>query len=191
MSSIYFTADLHFNHDFVAGTRRRYLGEGYYASDVEHDEDLIERWNDRVTKRDTVWVLGDVGMGSLTNVLELVGRLNGTKHLVYGNHDPGHPMHRGAHNKLRRYLEVFESAQLAAQIRIDGKLAMLSHFPYQGDHGDVDRYPEWRLRDEGLPLLHGHVHDAYTFSALGLNVGQDPYPELLDYDQARGWVANR
>ena len=33
---------------------------------------------------------------------------------------------------------------------------LLSHFPYAGDSHDEDRYAQFRLRDEGIPLLHGH-----------------------------------
>lgn len=151
MSRVFYTADLHFNHDFVAGTR----GYPYAAG---HDEVLIERFNKHVTKRDHLWILGDLGMGSLTKVLEKASRLNGVKHLVLGNHDPGHPMHKGSHNKLRRYYDVFESVSLHEQHTIKGTKFMLSHFPYFGDHKDEDRYTEWRLQDTGMNLLCGHLH---------------------------------
>ncbi len=40
---------------------------------------------------------------------------------------------------------------------------LLSHFPYVGDRGQ-ERYAQWRLKDEGLPLLHGHTHSAEEIS---------------------------
>jgi len=38
---------------------------------------------------------------------------------------------------------------------------LLSHFPYGGDSHDEDRYAQFRLRGEGIPLLHGHVHEPF------------------------------
>lgn len=166
MSDYYYTADLHFNHTFVAGTRNHESAEA-------HDEDLIERFNREITKRDHLWILGDLCMGSLTKGLEQASRLNGIKHLVLGNHDAGHPMHKKSHNYQRRYLEVFESVTLHEQHTIDGYKVNLSHFPYHGDHKPDDRHTQWRLRDEGLPLIHGHVHREWVMSGRQLNVGVD------------------
>lgn len=182
MSNVYFTADLHLNHDFVARTRS-------YADADDHDNDLVARWNQRVTKRDQVWILGDLGMGSLTEVLSRAAALNGIKHLVFGNHDPGHPMHRGAHNKQRRYLDVFESAQMAGQLRIDKRKVNMSHFPYVGDHQEEDRHDEWRLRRSGMPLLCGHVHHEWETRGPQFNVGLDHNPNLVSHEQVRQWLA--
>lgn len=166
MSNVFYTADLHFNHPFVAGTR------GYTTAE-EHDEALIENFNKVVHKKDHLWILGDLNHGSLTAGLAQAARLNGVKHLVLGNHDPGHPMFKGSHTKMKRYLEVFESVSLHEQHVIAGKQVNLSHFPYRGDHKPEDRHTQWRLRDYGVPLLHGHVHAASFIVDNQLNVGVD------------------
>ena len=178
MSNIYYTADLHFNHTFVAKTRA-------FQDDTDHDEDLIERFNSVLTKRDHLWILGDVFNGSITEGLKQVERLNGVKHLVIGNHDAPWPENRRAHNAQRRFLEVFETVQLHAQHRIGEHRVNLSHLPYKGDHKDTDRYTQWRLPDEGLPLLHGHVHQAWARWHNQINVGVDfnPYPLHRDHIQ--------
>jgi calcineurin-like phosphoesterase family protein len=176
VSSVFYTADTHFNHPFVASTRGHDTAES-------HDEALIARFNARLHKKDHLWILGDAFMGSITAGLAQVARLNGTKHLILGNHDAAHPLHRAGHRKLRRFLEVFETVQLADQHRMaDGTRVMLSHFPYKGDHYEDDRYSEWRLRDEGQYLLHGHVHDEWGMRGRMLNVGVDrnPYPVGID-----------
>jgi len=41
-----------------------------------------------------------------------------------------------------------------------------------------DRYAQFRLRDEGIPLLHGHVHESFRErrtkkGTWGINVGVD------------------
>ena len=181
MSVNYYTADLHFNHTFVAGTRN-------YESSEAHDEDLIERFNREVRKRDHLWILGDLCMGSLTKGLEQASRLNGVKHLVLGNHDTGHPMHKGSHNSMRRYLEVFDSVHLHEQHTIEGLKVNLSHFPYWGDHKPSDRHSEWRLPDCGTPLLHGHVHAEWLLNEHLFNVGVDHGMAPIHRDVVAEWL---
>ncbi|WNO26053.1 metallophosphoesterase [Arthrobacter phage Wildwest] len=167
MSRVFFHADWHFNHAFVAETRG-------YASAEEHDEALVARINSVVTKRDHIYVLGDLFMGSVTRGLEQIKRVNGVKHLVLGNHDPGHPMHRKSIPHTRRFLDVFESVSLHEQVKLPGgRKVLLSHFPYEGDHSEKDRYTQWRLPDEGEWLIHGHVHEQWFVKDRQVNVGVD------------------
>ncbi|MGO4251262.1 metallophosphoesterase family protein [Paenarthrobacter sp. TAF1] len=174
MSRVYFHSDWHFNHDFVAQTRG-------YDSAEEHDEALIERINSRVTKRDHVYVLGDVFMGSIRAGLAQVARVNGVKHLILGNHDAAHPLHRKSNANLRRFLEVFDSVTLHDEIRLPGgRKVLLSHFPYEGDHHEKERHRQWRLRDEGSWLIHGHVHDQWTVRGRQVNVGVDKWPYPIE-----------
>lgn len=180
MSKIFFTSDPHFLHTFVAGTR------GYETAE-EHDGLLIEAVNKTVTKRDTLWILGDLSMSSLTNTLEMVDKLNGTKRLVFGNHDAGHPMHKGSFNKHRRYLEVFDSVHVAESVKIQNQSFNLSHFPMVGDHYDGDRFTGWRLREGPTPLLCGHVHHQWKLSTDNdmwqMNVGVDHQFEPYSADE--------
>lgn len=169
MSNVFYTSDTHFNHEFVARDRAFNTAE-------EHDEALIERFNYMLDKRSHLWILGDVFMGSITKGLPQVARLNGIKHLVLGNHDAAHPMHRKSHSQLRRFHDVFESVSVAEQHRIAGEEVVLSHFPYWGDHYGADRHTQWRLRDEGRWLLHGHVHKAWGTNGRQINVGVDVNP---------------
>lgn len=184
MSKVFFTSDPHFLHDFVARTRN-------FGSAVAHDEQLIDAINSTVSKRDTLWILGDLSMASVTNTIAMVEKLNGTKRLVFGNHDSGHPMHKGSYNKHRRYLEVFDSVHVAESVKIQGQDFNLSHFPMIGDHYDGDRYTGWRLRESATPLLCGHVHHQWKLSQdkglWQMNVGVDhqfkPYSsdEIFDF----------
>ena len=58
-----------------------------FRSVDEMNAALVARWNERVADADVVWVLGDVAMGQIASSLPLARRLNGTKHLIAGNHD--------------------------------------------------------------------------------------------------------
>jgi calcineurin-like phosphoesterase family protein len=170
MTRVFYWADLHVGHELVA------LDRGY-ASCAEHDEALAQSWAESVTKKDTVWLLGDLASSNPRPALELLDKLPGTKRLVAGNHDPVHPLQEDAHRHFRKYLDVFASVHTSATRRLGNHFALLSHFPYEGDGpGREDRYSQWRLRDEGAWLIHGHVHQAWRVKGRQINVGFDHWP---------------
>ncbi len=95
MSKVYFISDLHFGHKRII----EFSGE-YRTGDTweENAEVLVDNWNSVVTKRDTVFVLGDVAFSRVG--FEYVRRLKGNLRLIMGNHDQF---------KSAKYLEVFNS----------------------------------------------------------------------------------
>ena len=157
MSETWLTSDTHLGHDLVARLR------GFEDSD-SHDRAVASKWDKQVRAEDEVWVLGDVAMNGWLGRLSWFAQRPGTKHLVLGNHDRAHPAHSRGHAYIADYLTVFATVQTAARLR-GGLLA--SHFPYAGEGqarpGKKDRSTQWRLRDEGAPLAHGHVHDAVRY----------------------------
>lgn len=171
---VFFTSDTHFVHPRVAELRG-------FASAAEHDDELVRRWNAVVRPRDTVWHCGDVGGGSATAVLDQVDRLNGTIHLVAGNHDQVWPGNRDAYKHQRNWLGYFASVQSFACRKFAGVPINLSHFPYNGDHTPEDRHCEYRLADFGAPILHGHTHASSVITrsnastALQVHVGVDAW----------------
>lgn len=183
MSKVWFTSDLHVGHPKVAQLRADDVGlvmDASYRTEDEmrarivewHDNMLAARWDAVVAPGDVVWVVGDISSGTATgqlSALDWIRTRNGDKHLVPGNHCGTHPLHRDSHKWLPIYLDgAFKTVQLAAKRRIplrEGHVtAMLSHFPYTGDHTDEDRYPEWRLPDHGHYILHGHTHSSEKLS---------------------------
>ena len=81
--TIYFTSDLHFNHnkDFLYEPRG-------FSSIVEHDYEIIERWNSTIRPGDTVYFLGDIGMSNdIDYLVECISILNGDIKWILGNHD--------------------------------------------------------------------------------------------------------
>jgi calcineurin-like phosphoesterase family protein len=159
VTTTWFTSDLHFSHKMVAA--KRGFVTAAIGDSVLHDENIITNWNRIVRPEDTVWVLGDVGMGHLARFETDLRRLRGRKHLITGNHDDPWPGNRDSFKYQREWLQpgLFESVQPFARRRISGASVLLSHFPYHLDHLEDPRAMQFRLRDEGQILLHGHMHD--------------------------------
>jgi calcineurin-like phosphoesterase family protein len=155
MAAIWYTSDLHFGHEKVAGLR------GFNDTDY-HDEHVTDKWRSKIKPQDTVYVLGDLTCDQRKEeyALDLIASLPGTKHLIAGNHDAVSSIHRNGWKRVTRYLEVFASVRDFAKVRMRRQDVLLSHYPYNGDHTERERYNEYRLRDEGLPLIHGHTHKA-------------------------------
>lgn len=178
--SLFFTADLHLGHDAI-----RTLAPRPFDSVNEMDQTIIDRWNETVGDDDEVFVLGDYAMGDRKSGLNRLAELAGTKYLVVGNHDRSSVAMRNGHKYQRMYFEAgFDAVLDFAEVSLPpltkrgpGTRVMMSHYPYSGEHGDLDdRHAQLRLRDLGKPLVHGHVHDEWTsrFSDAGtpmVNVG--------------------
>lgn len=181
MSNVFFTSDPHWFHRLI--TRLRGFGEGEAAVQA-HNAALMEAWCDTISADDIVWVLGDLTCsdGAVPNMLNIMRSLPGRKRLVWGNHDPGHPMHSDAMKWQKKYLEVFEYVTPFATVKVPVRenekrqKVLLSHFPYTLDHTHDARFEQWRLRDEGEYLLHGHTHSSIKVSSRReLHVGADAW----------------
>lgn len=178
--SVFFTSDLHFGHQKVAEDRN-------FETTGEHDASIIDSLVDQTQVGDQVWILGDLSKGGTTAenraLVNLRLRLPGRSlHLIAGNHDSCHPMtNRNSHNRIKAFYPTFDSVQFFARRRIGGQQVLLSHFPYSGDHTEHDRGVQFRLRDEGEWLLHGHTHSqergpAWDSSIVWNDGGRSKYP---------------
>lgn len=190
MTDIWFTSDLHFNHTNII----EYCNRPY--RDIAHmNEMIIHNYNERVKPDDIVWILGDVCMGRIADTLPIVGRLNGHKHLILGNHDRPHPTNKHSADWWKEYEKYFESMRLNHVLDIGGEQVLLSHFPYQMDDRDTNRYNADKLspfypKDKGGWLLHGHVHS--HFKSIGerqVHVGIDAWDyRPIHIDEVDEWM---
>lgn len=168
VTGTWFTADLHLGHAKVARLRG-------YDDPAQHDAEILETLADTIRPGDTLWILGDLSSGgsaaqrdALASLSALALGHNLTMHLIAGNHDGVHPMHRRALTWDPRYRAVFASVQPFARRRVAGNRVWLSHFPWRGggDHTPTDRYSAVRLEDDGTSwLLHGHTHSTLHLDA--------------------------
>lgn len=169
--TVWFTSDPHLGHQKVAGLR------GFETPD-DMGEVFADNWTSVVRKGHQVWILGDLSMRDPDLALQVIAKLPGTKHFISGNHDPCHPMHRQSHQWQRLYFQAFDSVQPFARRRIRGQDVLLSHFPYSKDRHEA-RYMQYRLRDEGAWLLHGHTHGKERREGREIHVGLDAWDMQL------------
>ena len=80
---IYFTADLHLGHRGIIAMKNR-----PFRTVEEMNRALIMNFNAVVSRRDTVYILGDICHHlDVESSNGLIRRLNGDKILLSGNHD--------------------------------------------------------------------------------------------------------
>jgi calcineurin-like phosphoesterase family protein len=85
---VFLISDMHFGHSKMYDLPFR-KSDGTpvrpFANSEQADEEMVRRWNDAVGPHDKVYVLGDVAIPM--KGIETLGRLNGDKVLIAGNHD--------------------------------------------------------------------------------------------------------
>lgn len=85
----WFTSDWHFYHQAII----KYCYRPHKTERAMREE-IIAKHNEVVRPKDTVYVLGDCGMlgrDKLSKLRPILNKMNGTKHLILGNHDEGKP----------------------------------------------------------------------------------------------------
>lgn len=175
MSKIWFSSDLHFNHD------REFVWQARGFNSVEEmNEQIIERFNSVVAPGDILYLLGDTALGGGGNEIlmqnkALIERLNGEIYMVLGNHDtnPRIEMYKSCKN-------VVEADKWANKIKYNGYHFYLSHFPTLTGNLEKESLKQCTCN------LFGHTHQISNFHMdipYLYHVGVDShncYPVLLD-----------
>ena len=146
--TVWFTSDTHFGHANIIGYSQR-----PFASIEEMDAVLICNWNARVGPQDEVWHLGDFTFRSEKAADLYLKRLNGRKHLVWGNHDS---------EKLRQ-LDAWASSQPYAELALDGRKIVLLHYGLR----------VWNKSHRGALHFYGHSHGSLPGDRQSCDVGVD------------------
>lgn len=133
MPATYLVSDTHWGH---AGVCRFLNADGSklrpWDNFEEMDEAMVKAWNETVKPEDKVYHLGDVVINR--RAFKTLGRLNGRKVLIKGNHDIFH---------LEEYLEYFDD--IRAYHVMNGMI--LSHIPIH-----VESMGRFSCN------VHGHLH---------------------------------
>ena len=155
---IWFTADTHFGHTNILGG-----GQRPFDSIDQMNARLISAINDRVSCRDTLYILGDFSYRTtVAEALRLRERIN-CQHirLIRGNHDKDwgmlEPAPRVAAKGKKRSASAspaagpFEAVLDYAELKpgeCHGTRMVLSHYPMLS----------WNGKRRGSIQLHGHIH---------------------------------
>ena len=150
MGEAFFTADTHFGHRAILVSARRPFARG-----EEMDEALIERWNERVRPGDRAYHLGDFAVCRGPKTGEILDRLHGEIHLVWGNHDrPAYAVR----DRLASYHDYL-------QVTVEGQFLVLFHYALR----------IWNKAEAGSWHLYGHSHGTLADdpNARSMDVGVD------------------
>jgi calcineurin-like phosphoesterase family protein len=168
--AIFFTSDTHFGHAGALALYRR-----PFASVAAMDAGMVDGWNAVVGPEDEVWHIGDFAIKqSAARVGDLLHQLRGQKHLVAGNNDAA----------VTTSSPAWASVQSYAELRVDGRLLVLCHFPFR----------TWRDMGKGAINLHGHSHGRLKPLARQIDVGVDVWnfrPQTLEQMLARARARKR
>ena len=147
--AIFFTSDTHFGD-----APRLRVDKRPFASIGEMDRTIVERWNETVTPDDDIWHLGDFAFGpSAERIAELLGSLNGRKHLIIGNNDGAETIEQLGWASVQHYAEMM----------VEGKRLVLCHYPFR----------TWNRMGQGVIDLHGHSHGKLKGAPRQYDVGVD------------------
>lgn len=152
--NIWLISDTHFSHkniiNFTYGPDQKYVrpnpNTGHrFLTIQEHDQMLIENWNETIKDGDKVYHLGDVAMNP-KRLEGIMPQLNGSKRLILGNHDVGH---------IKLYQEYFK--KILGSREFNG--VVMTHVPVH-----VSQLDRWRGN------IHGHIHEKIIFDGRYLNI---------------------
>ena len=145
MSEIFFISDLHFGHKNALSFDNR-----PFSTIEEHDQKLIENWNNKISSDDKVYILGDVSWYDGKTTCGILKQLHGHKYLIQGNHDD-------------RILKNFDCCLQFREIKpyteliLSGpKRLILCHYPI----------PCFRNHYYGSYHLYGHVHSGFEHNMM-------------------------
>jgi len=157
MSKIWVTSDHHFGHENII----RYCGRPFKTARMMQKE-LIRKYTERVGKDDIVYFLGDVtmkGREGLSELRKIIGQMNGTKHLILGNHD------------YMRAFDYVEAGFMTVHTALDAEGFVMVHDPVAS------------IVVPDRQVLCGHVHGLWKSSGNCLNMSVDVwdfYPVSLE-----------
>lgn len=151
--SIFYTSDLHLGNSNIIGYENR-----PWKTVEEMDAGLIDNWNQVVGGNDEVYVLGDFCFKGVSKAIQHLENLNGTIHLIRGNHDSFMGQQTFELYVARQLNAWCHSGKCVPHILnegwykriVDGEHeVVLSHFPILHWDGQDDRHSLH---------LYGHMH---------------------------------
>lgn len=163
LKNIWVTSDHHFGHKNII----RFCDRPF--TDTDHmREELIMRHNSVVDHCDDVYFLGDFAFTREDEIEEILIRMNGNKHFIFGNHDK-----QLRKTRSPRILTEFVWMKDYHELKIpnQSKIApiILLHYPMY----------TWNRMHHGALHFYGHTHGSVPTVAAGR--GRDIGVDTNDY----------
>lgn len=131
-----YISDIHFGHRNIIR-----LDERPFENEEEMDRAIIDKWNQKVSPEDHIYIVGDIAFRNTIPVQDYLKQLKGHKHLILGNHDGDIPNNQEA-------LSLLESVDDLLEINEGDRKICLCHYPLA----------DWNGRCKGSWLIYGHIH---------------------------------
>ena len=112
-----------------------------------------------------VYVVGDVLFKLKTDSPLYLDRMNGTKHLITGNHDR-------RNLKKERFVSLFATIDDYLLLDDEGRKVVLSHYPIV----------EWDGYFRGSYHIYGHIHNSNNFANQDSYVYEAVLREVIPFD---------
>jgi len=190
-TKLFFTSDLHFYHENIIDYSSRPFRElstgqnAYYNFMAMKaglpDEPIIPRleqmhkaiiskWNNKIPKDGIVFIVGDFAfISNIKKIKELLDQLNGTKYLIFGNHDYQNKFDRQSIRELFiDTADILDVKILDDEITDGFQWINLCHYPIES----------WSKKAKGSWHLHGHIHSGPLSSSSDGNIKF--YPNRYD-----------
>ena len=135
---IFYISDLHLGHENIIKLCNR-----PFNTIEEHDNFIINLWNDTVCKDDDVYILGDIAYRNKTSIEAYLGKLKGRKHLIIGNHDLKYV------KKSDSIKMFFTTIDQITMVKDGENHVVLCHYPIA----------DWSGYNRGWYHVHGHIHN--------------------------------
>jgi len=170
--SLFWVADNHFGHKNII----KYCNRPF-DNVKDMDETMVKKWNQVVKPSDTIRVVGDFAFTcSMEYALSIIKRLNGTKHLIVGNHDE---LALGM-NDIRP--GTWKTIKDLEEVCIQGQWITNCHYALR----------TWNRSYKGSWATFGHTHGTLPPYGKSKDVGVDCHDFIpIHFDQLKTFMDNQ
>ncbi len=190
------TADLHFGHENILG----HQDNRGFSDIVEMNEHIVREWNNQVTDKDKVYVVGDFSFRmDLDDMAHYMSRLQGELHLIKGNHDHDfwkayEVMKANYHlgNRVKKPDQIIIHRDRIVDLKHGGHKYVMCHYPmetWDGAYREIRQskqsdqlqeiflkhcpFPGFKAKGRRVYHLHGHQHGKGFLVKDRIDVGWD------------------
>lgn len=125
-----------------------------YRSEIHMNDDLVDRWNSVISKRDIVYHLGNFSVGDKQETSDILKVLNGRFNLIVGQEDNG--------NNILGLRKSIQSTNYKLEMNINDFMVSMNHYPQvtwnqEGSYKSIFIYGNDEDFESQPPSLHNKM----------------------------------